>query len=76
MKSLLSIIIYLGFGFLILYLVGDGSAINWNNPGELALVILWPFYLIWQFLKFVLWAALAAAILFGGWMIIEKIHGN
>ncbi len=76
MRYALPSLIYLGFGFLVLYLSGDGAVINWSNPGELAVVILWPFYLIWQFIKIVLIIALAAAILFGGWMAIEKLRGN
>lgn len=76
MNYLLSIIIYLGFGFLVLYLVGDGASIEWSNPGELALVILWPFYLIWQFFKIVLIVFVAIVIVTGGCIAIEKLRGN
>lgn len=73
MKYFVCSLIYVGLGFLVHYLF-EGSVVDWSDSGSLAMIALWPFYLIFQFIKYALIAAGIVAIVILSWILIEKIR--
>ncbi len=45
---------YLGAGFLV-HWVFLGATLDWNSAATFGVVILWPLYLVWQFIIVVFW---------------------
>lgn len=66
---------YLGLGFLI-HLIFVGTTIVWSNAFALFVILLWPFYLIWLFMKVLFWIALVAGVCFLIYCAYCKITGR
>lgn len=64
--SLLSVAIYLGLGLGVYMLLGTFGVFVWADPMVYVYMLLWPFILIWTFLKWAFIAAILVGIVFLG----------
>ena len=64
--SLLGAAIYLGLGLGVYMLLGSFGVFAWADPMVYVYMLLWPFVLLWEFLKWVFIIGVIAALIFLG----------
>ncbi len=65
-EGLLSTAVYLALGLGLFLWIGDFTVFSWGDPYLYAYALLWPFILIYHFLKWALIAAILVGIVFLG----------
>lgn len=75
LKYLVSVAVYCIIGLAIDYgfFVAAGATTAWANPLTYAVMIFWPFILIWQFMIIVFWIAVVCLVIWMIYMMFTKV---